>query len=177
MPKSAFPECYHSGNSRMLNWLLTCKLREFACALRKAFLDGQSLESIQMTKTKMLEEVHRILTIILGDPPATFDWSFRDKEKAHHSFSGLDPVGFYREMVGCSLAETVSLINDPRNEYYKLYTVEYLGNVAGGRAVAYINLPIEELKKYTIKSIQENQPGILRARLGLVTEFHSVVRM
>ena len=26
----------------------------------------------------------------------------------------------------------VRQVNDPRNEYYKLYTVDYLGNVVGG---------------------------------------------
>lgn len=31
--------------------------------------------------------------------------------------------------------DSFSLINDPRNEYKKLYTVEKLGNVWGGRPV------------------------------------------
>ena len=32
-------------------------------------------------------------------------------------------------------SESFSLINDPRNEYNKLYTVDSLGNVWGGRPV------------------------------------------
>lgn len=158
MPKSAFPESYHSGNSRMLNWLLTNKLREFACTLRNAHVSGQSIESIQAAKSKMLEEVHRILTISLGEPPINFDWSFRDKEKTYKSFKDQTPLQFYKGIVDFPLGNTVSLINDPRNEMYKLYTVEYLGNVVGGRPISYINVPIEELKKYTIKSIKDNCP-------------------
>ena len=32
-------------------------------------------------------------------------------------------------------SDSFSLINDPRNEYGKLYTVDKLGNVWGGRRV------------------------------------------
>ena len=32
-------------------------------------------------------------------------------------------------------SDSFSLINDPRNEYNKLYTVDRLGNVWGGRPV------------------------------------------
>lgn len=48
------------------------------------------------------------------------------------------------------------MINDPRPEhgYKKLYTVQYLGNVVGGYPVRYINLSIEELKTYAIKSVK-----------------------
>lgn len=158
MPKSAFPESHHSGNSRMLNWLLTNKLREFACTLRNAHSAGQSMESIQGVKAKMLEEVHRILTISLGEPPLKFDWTFRDKEKNYKSFKNQSATEFYKEIVGFSLEETVSLINDPRNAMNQLFTVEYLGNVVGGRPVTYVNVPIDQLKKYTIKSIKAHRP-------------------
>lgn len=142
----------------MLNWLLTNKLREFACTLRNAHVSGQSIESIQAVKSKMLEEVHRILTISLGEPPLKFDWAFKDKDKNYKAFKGQDAVEFYKKIVDFPLENTVSLVNDPRNEMNQLYTVEYLGNVVGGRPVTYINVPIEQLKKYTIKSIKDNAP-------------------
>ena len=160
MPKSAFPESHHSGNSRMLNWLLTNKLREFACALRNAHYSGQSIDSLQAAKSKMLEEVHRILTIALGEPPVSFDWNFRDKEKNYRSHKNQNPVEFYKKIVDYPLENTVSLINDPRNSLNQLYTVEYLGNVVGGRPVTYVNVSIDQLKKYAIKSIKDHRPGI-----------------
>jgi bleomycin hydrolase len=53
----------------------------------------------------------------------------------------------------------VCLVNDPRkqNPYNKLYTVQYLGNMTGGKRVLYINKPIEDLKQLTIKSIVDNK--------------------
>ena len=56
-------------------------------------------------------------------------------------FKNLTPITFYEKFGKPSfdVSSNISLINDPRNEYYKLYTVEYLGNVVGGKAVRYIN--------------------------------------
>ena len=60
----------------------------------------------------------------------------------------LTPQTFYRDMVPFDANEFVSLINDPRNEYQKLYTVDRLGNIVGGTPVAYINVPIDTIRKY-----------------------------
>ena len=53
----------------------------------------------------------------------------------------------------------VCITNDPRpeNPYMKLYSIRYLGNVVGGYPIRYINLPIDQLKNYTIKSIKAEQ--------------------
>ena len=49
------------------------------------------------------------------------------------------------------------MVNDPRNAYGKLYTVEYLGNVAGER-VTYLNAPVEVLRDAARDSINDGQP-------------------
>ena len=36
-----------------------------------------------------------------------------------------------------------SLVNDPRNEYNRLLTVDRLGNVVGGIPVRYVNVKME----------------------------------
>ena len=64
------------------------------------------------------------------------------------SVTDLTPQTFYRDMVPFDANEFVSLINDPRNEYQKLYTVDRLGNIVGGTPVAYINVPIDTIRKY-----------------------------
>ena len=53
----------------------------------------------------------------------------------------------------------VCITNDPRpqNPYNKLYTVDYLGNVHGGRKVLYINQPVDVLKKLAIKTIADEK--------------------
>jgi bleomycin hydrolase len=56
------------------------------------------------------------------------------------------------------LTDTVSLINDPRNEYSRLYTVDRLGNVVGGSDIRYINTAAKNLKKYAIKVLKSGRP-------------------
>ena len=53
----------------------------------------------------------------------------------------------------------VCLINDPRvgHDYYKLYTVQYLGNRIEGYPVRYINVPIDVLKKAAAESIKSKE--------------------
>lgn len=154
VPKSAFPESAHSGNTRPLNWLITVQLREGAARLRALVAaHGAASAAVREAKEQILSDVYRIMAITVGEPPRTFDWTFRDKDKVVTTYRGLTPASFYRDHVGRDVSRMISLVNDPRNEYYRLYTVEYLGNVVGGRPVIYVNLPIAELKKYAAAAI------------------------
>ena len=53
----------------------------------------------------------------------------------------------------------VCIVNDPReeNSYNKLYTVDYLGNMTGGKPVLYINKPSAFLKEIAIKVLTESK--------------------
>ena len=54
----------------------------------------------------------------------------------------------------------VSLINDPRNEYDALFTVQRLGNVVGGLSVRYLNVPIAFMKKMCVDSIEKRDEPV-----------------
>ena len=53
------------------------------------------------------------------------------------------------------MSSKICLVSDPRpqNPYGKLYSVEFLGNVVGGKRTVYNNQPIEALMKATAESI------------------------
>lgn len=157
VPKSVYPEAFHSCSSRPLNWLLTYRLREFAATLRCMSEDGKSIQDLQKSKKAMLEEIHRILCISLGTPPTKFDWNYYTKDKKQKSIRNLTPQSFFKEHVKCDASNYVSLIHDPRNEYYKIYTVDYLGNVVGGKPVIYINVPIQVLKQQTRARLEDGK--------------------
>lgn len=157
VPKNVFPETANSGSTAQINNLLTRKLREWASVLRNmVHLHGASSQKIADAKCDMMVQVYRILSIALGEPNFTFDWSFRDKDKKFISFKNLTPQTFYNDHVKKRVSNMVSLVHDPRNQYNALYTVEYLGNVVGGRPVLYLNLPIEELKNYALQTLIKN---------------------
>lgn len=145
VPQSIYPESLHSSLSGPLNSLLKTKLREHALVLRKlaAELRGEAFSSEQITATlrakkeSLMREVYTVMSATLGVPPkanAPFVWDYYDKDSKPHSWSGT-PKEFYAAFLDKKAipSESFSLINDPRNEYGKLYTVDRLGNVWGGR--------------------------------------------
>ncbi|KAL0597250.1 LOW QUALITY PROTEIN: Bleomycin hydrolase [Plecturocebus cupreus] len=176
--------------------------------------------------------IFRVVCICLGNPPETFTWEYRDKDKNYQKIGPVTPLEFYREHIKplfnmedkyfmhlmklvvpglISLSpvclfrdfklissggqvwwltpvipalweaeagrspesETLSekkelvleqfvlicLVNDPRpqHKYNKLYTVEYLSNMVGGRKTLYNNQPIDFLKKMVAASIKDGE--------------------
>ncbi|KAL1936715.1 hypothetical protein VTP01DRAFT_849 [Rhizomucor pusillus] len=158
VPKSVYPETYASSNSRRLGWLLTVKLREYAVQIRDAIQQGASVSSVRLSKERMLTEIYRILVICLGQPPHKFDWETTDKHGKYVGVKKLTPLKFFKEVVKHPIAETMSLLNDPRNEFEKLYTVDRLGNVVGGIPIRYVNTDINTIKKLAINVLKSGNP-------------------
>ncbi|ORZ25331.1 peptidase C1B, bleomycin hydrolase [Absidia repens] len=158
VPKSVYPETVASSSSSKLGWLVTVKLREFAIQIRKAVAEGVSINSIRVLKQDMMKDIHRIMVIFLGEPPKSFDWEATDKNGKFVTVRNTTPKKFFKEVVGYKLEDTLSLINDPRNAYNKLYTVDRLGNVVGGHPVQYINVDISIMKHLAIKVLKSGKP-------------------
>ncbi|KAJ1973476.1 bleomycin hydrolase, partial [Dimargaris verticillata] len=125
---------------------------------------------IRDAKSHMLEQIYRILAITMGEPPKKLDWCFRDKDGKYHAHCDLTPVEFYHKHVQVHLPDYVSIVNDPRNEYEKTYTVEYLGNVKGGRQVRHLNLHADQLKTLAASALKEGKP----ARRGGVLDIDAI---
>jgi bleomycin hydrolase len=149
VPKAAMPESFSSGNSGRMNKFLTLKAREFAKELRDAHGAGASRERLEARKGEMLDTFYRMLCICLGAPPERFDFECRNKDGKFTRAANVTPLEFYDGFVGKKLDEYVSLINSPTADkpFYSTFTVEYLGNVVGGRPIRYLNLPSESLKR------------------------------
>ncbi|CEP18297.1 hypothetical protein [Parasitella parasitica] len=163
VPKSTFPETVASSSTAKLNWLVTVKLREFAAQIRKALSDGISTNTIRVMKEEMMQDIYRIMTIYLGEPPANFDWEIMDKTGKCVSIPSLTPKKFMKEIVEypvgiCIISETISLINDPRNPYSRAYTVSRLGNIVGGGDIKYVNTTIATMKKLAIDVLKSGNP-------------------
>lgn len=160
VPKTAMPESVSSSATREMVALLTELLRGDACILRKAYRDGASMEELQEKRTSMMEEVYRLLCICLGKPPKAFDFEAVDKDKKLIREWQITPLQFFEKYVGWNLDDYVSLINAPTADkpYYRSYTVDFLGNVAEGKAVRYLNLPADALKQAAIAQLKDGKP-------------------
>ncbi len=159
VPQSVFPDNEACLSSANFNQILKLKLREYGSSLRILVLSGASEASIVQTKTKMLEEVYRMLSLHMGTPPAQFDWEFQNKEKKFHAFRNLTPQQFYHDHVKVDLSEFVCLVHSPRQltPLHQTFTVSHLGNVLEGKPILYLNVPIEEMKEAAIKALKDDE--------------------
>lgn len=160
VPKSAMPETACSSDTAQMRQVITEKLREDACILRRGHRSGKAMEELRREKRDMVEEIYRILCICLGKPPKTFDLEIRDKDGNFLRDTGLTPRAFYDKYIHLDLDKYVSLINAPTSDkpYHKSYTVRFLGNVAEGRPVRYVNVEIETLKQAAIAQMKDGYP-------------------
>ncbi len=96
--------------------------------------------TLRKIKKTYLEEIYNTLSIALGSPPRpdeTLKWDYYGRDEKFHSWRG-SPREFYEQFgrrKGMDPKDSFSLVNDPRNEFAKVYTVKRLGNVWGGRIV------------------------------------------
>ena len=162
MPKTIYPESYSSMASAKLNSLILSKLREFALILRDQS-KLKSVASLRKLKCEMMSQIYTTLSITLGAPPRpdeSFKWEYYDTDGKFHSWSGTARQFYdaFAKRKGMNPNDSFSLINDPRNKYEHLYTVERLGNVWGGKPVRYVNAPVEALEDAVIAGIKANTP-------------------
>ncbi|KAI8992984.1 peptidase C1B bleomycin hydrolase [Trametes punicea] len=179
VPQPIYPESLHSSLSSPINTLLKTKLREHALILRNlsaslranpAFSEEAILTTLRSKKEELLKEVYIVMTATLGVPPkpsTKFTWDYYDKDGKPGSWTGT-PQEFYKAFAydKYSPADSFSLINDPRNAYGKLYTVDKLGNLWGGRPVLYVNTEIENLKNAVVKQLKVGHPVFFGCDVG-----------
>jgi bleomycin hydrolase len=183
VPQSIYPDSYNAANSSAMDRLITTKLREDALRLR-ALVNSPpgpqraDLKSkVAALKEKMLREIHLILTLMLGPPPApdaAFTWEFYDRDNNFCTVK-TRPTAFARELSdsrtvralgGTNVHSLFSLVNDPRNPYNRLLSVKYLRNVHEGRPVTYVNTDMSTMKKACIEMIKRGFPVFFGCDVG-----------
>ena len=166
VPMSAYPESHSSSNTRWMNTVLKDILRTSASEIRGILDGGGSKKEARDHKEARMADIWRILCIHLGTPPAKFDWQWRDKDNEFHRKGEMTPMEFAEEYVDIEWEDYVCIVNDPRNEYYQTYTVDFLQNVAGGPPVVYLNVPSEEMKSVTQRLLEDGTPVWMGCDVG-----------
>ena len=166
VPKSAYPESDSSSATRWMNAELKNILRSSACEIRAIVDGGGSVEEAREHKEKRIADIWNMLCIHLGTPPKTFNWQWRDKDGEFHRNGRMTPQQFASEFVDIDWEDYVCIVNDPRNEYYQTYTIDFLQNVAGGPPVVYLNVPSKEMKAITQKLLEDGIPVWMGCDVG-----------
>jgi bleomycin hydrolase len=74
----------------------------------------------------------------------------------------------------------MSLINDPRNPIDRLYTVDRLGNVVGGKPIRYVNTTASTMKRLAINVLKTGSPvwfgcDVGKLSLPFLNSYHSYI--
>lgn len=172
VPKSVYPETANATNSSALNDTLNTLLRKDGLELRDLVNSGKSEDDVEARKNEFLNDVFRILAISLGVPPKKFDFEYKDDDGNYHREAGITPKEFFDKYVGMNLEDHVSIINSPTDDkpYHKVFSVEYLGNVVGGRQVRHLNLTINEMKDLIIKQLKAGEVVWFGSNVGKDSE-------
>ncbi|KAL4920038.1 peptidase C1B, bleomycin hydrolase [Aspergillus aurantiobrunneus] len=176
VPHDVYPDNFNAHNSSKMNWLLTAKLREHAFVLRRLARSPQLKERTQLGKAKerFLKEIHSLVTIMLGPPPnpdEPFVWQYNNAEGKAREIRQT-PKEFGRQAFSQSSRNKISpnrmysLVNDPRNEYNRLLTIDKLGNVVEGQPVTYVNVEMKVLKDAVISMLKVGHPVFFGCDVG-----------
>ncbi|MFO2548363.1 C1 family peptidase [Alicyclobacillus cycloheptanicus] len=172
VPQYVMPETFHSGKSAQMNKLLSQKLRSAAAEIRRRHRAGADTAGLRAFKDEHIGEIYRLLAYFLGQPPTVFDFEYRDKDDLFHRDAGLTPQAFLAKYATIDLHNYVSIINAPTADkpFGRTYTVQYLGNVEGGRDVLYLNVDIETFKQLALAQVLEGEPVWFGCDVGQMSE-------
>lgn len=168
VPNEVFPDNANAQASSSLNAVLADKLREYALILRKLKAKGAPQRAIVSTKNVFNKEIYNIIALFLGSPlgpDEKFTWEYKDKNGKFFSVE-TTAKEFYNKHVAYNVTQRFSLLNDPRNEYNKLYTVDRLNNVYNGRPIEYVNVDLKAMKKAAIAMLKDNEPVFFGCDVG-----------
>ncbi|GES64867.1 cysteine protease [Aspergillus terreus] len=181
VPHVLYPDPVNAQASAKMDWLVTAKLREHALRLRslvrKSSREGVMDAAVARAKDDALREIHAMVTLMLGPPPRPeeeFVWEFDDAVSGRARRVVDTPRGFAEKAFAMAATRRtevdptsmISLVNDPRNEFGRLMTVDRLGNVVEGRPITYVNVDMKTIKAAAIAMLRAGHPVFFGCDVG-----------
>lgn len=166
VPANVVNETYSAENTSEMSRLIKEKLREHGLKLLEMSKNGSSEKDLRKEKENQLAEIYQILALTLGEPVQEFEWRYKDAEGNLSELKKYTPLSFYQEFIDMDLSEYVMFMDDPRHEYNKLYEVKYDRHQYEGNNWTYVNLPMEQIKKYALASIKDNNAMYMSCDVG-----------
>jgi len=157
VPASAMPETFQSESTSMMSRLIRRKLREDGLEMRQLGQSRLSREALFEMKNQKLAEIYQILAFSLGEPPVDFEWQYKKKDGTISKAQKFTPMEFYTEVLNINFDDYVMLMNDPGKDMNQLYEIKYDRHMQEGGNWKYINLEADQIKKFAIASIQDNE--------------------
>jgi len=158
VPKSEMPESEQTSNTGMMDRLVSRKLRRDAAILREMHQRGATIAELRESKLEMLKEIHRMLVLNFGIPPAEFQWRYENKDSVVSQARTYTPQSFFKEVVEVDLRDYVPIYNHTLHPYDKLYQMRLSRNIYDRPDNVFINLDAEQMRQFALKQLLDNQP-------------------
>jgi len=166
VPQEIMPETNSSGNTALMNKLISRKLRSDAVKLREMHQKGESVDKLRAEKKEMLTGVYKMLVMNLGEPPTEFQWRFQDANDVVSERETYTPKSFYEKFVDVDLRQYVDIFNDPSKPFGKHYQISLTRNLYDGADAHFANVEMETLKAIAVKAVLADQPTWFSCDVG-----------
>ena len=158
VPKNVFPETFQSSNTFAMSSLVDTELRKFAARAKK-LNEEKGIKAVREEKEKLYAKIVNLFYSAYGIPPEKFDFEYVDKDDVYHIEKDLTPKAFFDKYVGAEVEDFVSIINAPTKDkpYGKTYTIDYLGNVVGGKPITHLNVKMDRMIELIISQLKDGE--------------------
>lgn len=157
-PKNVFPETFTSSNTLQTNKLINFNIKKFASDA-STLIKSKGMSAVLKLKEQYLNKVLNLLLNCYGVPPTKFDFEYQNKEGKTIVKKGFTPLSFKETYINSKLDDYISIINAPTKDkpFNRIYQIQYLGNVVGGKTVTHLNLPMKRVKSLILSQLKDNQ--------------------
>lgn len=158
VPKEAMPETHASSNTGQMNRFINIKLRQYAARARE-LASKSDLDGVKSLKQQTLEELYGFLVTNFGIPPKLVNFEYVNKKNEYVMVKDLTPIDVYKKYCQIDLNDYVSVVNSPTNDkpYLKSYTIDYFGNVIGGKEIKHLNVDMDRLVELTVNQLKDKE--------------------
>lgn len=158
VPKNQMIETFQSSSTGALNKLISVELKKFASVASEIYRE-KGMGEVRRVKDELLNHIYYLLVSSYGVPPKKFDFEYVDKDKKYHLVKGFTPLKFYEKYFKEEANKYVSIINAPTNDkpFNKSYTIDYLGNVVGGKIIKHLNLSMDRMIELIINQLKDGR--------------------
>lgn len=158
-PKAAFVENAQSNETLGSSRLCGAALRKFAADAYHSYEKYHDENKLYELKEDYNHKIYNILTSSFGVPPQKFDFEYVDKDGNYHIEKDYTPKSFFEKYIGNDIDEFVSIIHAPTKdkEYLKTYSLEYIGNVVGGKPITHLNLEFDRIEELVINTLKDGE--------------------
>lgn len=161
--KEAMPNNKVTENTNELIDVLSDLLKEYTGILRSYYKDQHcSTKELISKKNEIMYDIYRLLVLTIGKPPLNFSCKLHKTNGEIVCENMITPYKFYQKYIqGKNYNRSFCmLVNIPleNKEYYKNYSVRYLGNVWEAPKNVFTNLPMNLLKDYVIRQLEMGIP-------------------